>query len=133
MRRGVFVLFLIAVTFTAAVAQAAPRGRARFVISRTDEYFAHFVTTQILVNGAHVADVTHGQTVSGSLPTGPVEIAVTAPLEPGKTKAKFTAIAGRTYRFIVSSRAEPYVAGALFGVVGVLIEGGGPFKIAPTR
>jgi hypothetical protein len=40
---------------------------------------------------------------------------------------------GRTYRLLVTTRTENYVAGVLGSVVGQALEGGGPFKIEPAR
>jgi len=125
------LLSLVILVFPAAeaVAQQTRGGAARFIVTRADEYRASLATAVIDVNGRRVAEVERGKTVSGLLPPGPVTIAAHSNIDPGQTTVKFRAVPGRTYRFRVSARTEPYIAGALFGIAGLIIEGGGPFKI----
>jgi hypothetical protein len=48
---------------------------------------------------------------------------------PGRYTLRFTAESGKSYRFLVSPRAENIAAGIAGGIIGMTVEGNGPFKI----
>lgn len=93
-------------------------------------YFAAPAT--VTLNGAKIADLGVGQSYTGSVAIGPAVLTVSAWSSPGQWTLRFTAEAGKSYRFVVSPRLENTTSGMLGGMAGQAQEGGGPFKIEPA-
>ena len=119
----------------AAIANKPPAGMALLTITRTNELMYVAVSAQIDVNGARAASLSAGDVHSMPVAPGSVTISVDTWSQPGRFNTRFTAEAGKSYRFVVSPRGDKVAAGmagaALFGPVGAMVamSGDGPFKI----
>lgn len=114
-------------------AVAPPAGMATITITRSSDLMYFGAPAQIDVNGESVGSLAVGGNYSGSLRPGPVIIATSAWSAPGRYSVRFEAEPGKTYRFLISPRGEQMAAGLGGGLIGQVIEGGGPFKIAPVN
>jgi hypothetical protein len=126
------------------VTRETPPGPPVIIDDINGGHVAETAAALIDVNDAHVADLQPGQSYVGGVPPGPTSVTATGTGEPGHYVVKFNAVAGKTYAFQVSPRADAsrkaaLIAGSLAGPVGVLAgaameasakgEAGGPFKL----
>lgn len=108
-------------------------GEATISITRSKEFVASLATATVELNGAKFASLGNGESFTGGIPPGPVVLSATTWDAIGATRYSFTAQRGKTYRFVVEPRGENIAAGVIGGVVGLAIEGGGPFSIKPVN
>jgi len=117
----------------APIMSAVAPGQARISITRTDHALP-FTRAEIKINGALI-ELAPGQSYSGGVPPGPVTMTASGKMDVGQYVVKFNAVAGKTYAFEVSQRAERIAASAIGGVAGMMIESAasgdqsGAFKI----
>lgn len=117
-----------------AAATPIPAGKAQLVIRRSNDLTYAYVEAEIEVNGARIAALSRGQSVSTAVAPGAVNVAAVSAF--GRFNFPTDVVAGREYRFLVSARMAPGVATALGGVIGMAIESaanegtGGAFDVA---
>jgi hypothetical protein len=107
-------------------------GQASITITRTSDtlYFAAPATVEL--NGTKIASLGVGEAYTGGVGRGPAVLTVSAWSAPGSSSYRFAVEPGKSYRFTVSPRTEPMLAGMVGGLIGQAIEGGGPFQVAPS-
>lgn len=105
--------------------------RAGIAITRPAELLYYGAPATVEVNGQQVANLSAGESYSGSVRPGPTTITVSNWSSPGHSSYRFNAAAGKTYRFQVKPRSANLMAGFAAGFVGQVIEGGGPFALGP--
>jgi hypothetical protein len=109
---------------------AAPAaGMAAITITRSNDLMYVGAPASISVNGEKVADLGVGQSYSGSVRPGSVIVSASAWSAPGQSSTRFQAEAGKTYRLQVMPRAVHTTSGAIGGLAGQAVEGGGPFQV----
>ncbi len=121
------------------VASAAPapipHGQAGITITRASGYYGMLMPADIEANGTKIASLDKGAIYSGSVPAGPVTLAVKCPCDFGRYNIHFNAQAGKRYAFEVSPRNDQYAAVVVGGLVGYVAdaaingEQAGTFKI----
>jgi hypothetical protein len=100
-------IFLICVSCASDPPQEHPLkpGMAQVIMSRAgNTFFAGSASVEI--NGSHVIDIGNSEIYTGDIAPGPVVIATYSSIIPGRYVFKFTAEAGKIYRFRVWSRGE---------------------------
>jgi hypothetical protein len=115
------------------VVQAAPAGKTSVSITRSSDMLYMAMSASVEVNGQKVASLERGETYTGVVAPGPVEIRVSNWSAPGASSYSFKATPGKTYRFTVSPHGGNFVASLAGGLIGSAIEGHGAFEIAPAQ
>jgi len=117
----------------AAVMHATAPGQATISITRSDELMYLAAPATVELNGAKIASIGRGESYTGGVAPGPAVLSVSAWSSPGASNQRFTAVPGKTYRFVISPRGDNFAAGMVGGFVGQAIEGGGAFEIKPIN
>jgi hypothetical protein len=108
-------------------------GEATLSITRSDDLMYSGAPVTVELNGAKIASIGRGETYTGGIAPGPAVVSVSAWSSPGASHQRFTAVPGKTYRFMVTPRGENFTASLVGGVVGAAVEGGGAFDIKPVN
>ena len=105
-----------------------PAGMAGLAVTRSNVVNMLASPAKLAVNGEQVSYLAVTDDYSGAVRPGPVTLTVSS-LSGGRYSYRFTASAGKTYRFIVAPR-ENITADGLAAGPGQAIETSGPFGIA---
>ena len=135
--RPIMLLLLanLAGDLTLASAAAAPPGakaKATIVITRSEDALYLGVPAAVELNGSKIAGLWRGESFTGSIAPGHAVLKVSAWSSPGSSGVSFDALPGRSYRFTVAPRGSTVLVAFVGGFIGMAIEGGGPFGIAPA-
>ncbi len=120
---------------TASVANKPLRGaHARLKIYRTNELLAAVPSARVKVDGREVAQLGVGGSVMVDVPAGSRQVVVDGFGAITAYTLTVNASAGKLYVLEISPRAEPVVAGIVFGLVGQMVEAasnpnGGTFQV----
>jgi hypothetical protein len=111
--------------------------QARLKIYRTSEFIAAVPSARVKIDGRRVAELGVGGSTMLDVPAGSRTVVVETDGHPNVFSMTLKAKAGMFYTLEVSPRTEAAVAGALFGVVGALVEAGvnqngGTFQVRVT-
>lgn len=111
--------------------------QARLKIYRTSEFIAAVPSARVKIDGRQVAELGVGGSTVLDVPAGSRTVVVDAIGHPNVYSITLKAKAGMFYTLEVAPRTEAAVAGALFGVVGALVEAGvnqngGTFQVRVT-
>jgi hypothetical protein len=125
---------------TLIVSAVAP-GQAKVVITRSDDgpYIGPAATVHVGVNGTDVVSLAAGQTYTGGVKPGPVTLTASEVLDIGQYTLRFDAVAGKTYKFLLSRRPVHMMAGVFGGLAGMVVETivsgeqSGDYKITPVQ
>jgi uncharacterized protein YceK len=98
--------------------------QARLKIYRTSEFVAAVPSARVKVDGRQVAELGLGGSTMLDIPAGSRTVVVDAVGHPNVYSMTLKAKGGMLYVLEVSPRTEAAVAGALFGLVGALVEAG---------
>jgi uncharacterized protein YceK len=98
--------------------------QARLKIFRTSEFIAAVPSARVKVDGRQVAELGVGGSTMLDVPAGARTVVVDAVGHPNVYSITLKAKAGMLYTLEISPRTEAAVAGALFGLVGALVEAG---------
>jgi hypothetical protein len=98
--------------------------QARLKIFRTSEFIAAVPSARVKVDGRQVAELGIGGSTMLDVPAGSRTVVVDAVGHLNVYSITLKAKAGMLYTLEVSPRTEAAVAGALFGLVGSLVEAG---------
>jgi hypothetical protein len=107
-------------------------GQASITITRSNDFMSMGLSAAVELNGAKIASLGAGESYSGPVPAGSAVLTVSNWSAPGASSARFNAQPGKAYRFTITPRGAAVAAGLAGGIVGMAIEGGGPFQIAPA-
>jgi hypothetical protein len=146
MRAGTGIILLsVAICCAGCASQPAPAvvstiapGQAKIVLTRANEG-PLLASVHVAVNGTHVVDLDAGQSYTGGVPPGHVTLTATLSWDIGQYKVEFNAVAGKTYKFLLSRRGEHLAAAILFGLPGLVVETAasgeqsGEYRITPVE
>jgi hypothetical protein len=108
-------------------------GQASITITRSNEFMSMGLSATVELNGARIASLGVGESYSGAAPPGSAVLTVSNWSAPDTASLRFNVQPGKAYRFMVTPRGAAVAAGLAGGIVGMAIEGGGPFQIAPAQ
>lgn len=114
--------------------RALKASHARLKITRSSEFVAAVPAARVKVDGREIADLGVGGSTMLDIAAGSHKIAVDALGHPNAYAITLQAKAGMLYALEISPRGEAAIAGAMFGMVGMLVEAavnenGGTFQI----
>jgi hypothetical protein len=107
---------------------------ARLKIQRTSEVMAAMPSARVRVDGREISQLGVGGSIMLDVPAGSRKIVVDAFGHPNAYSMTLHAKPGMLYTLEVSPRTESVVAGAMFGLAGMLVEAavnenGGTFQV----
>jgi hypothetical protein len=138
MARSVGLILALALAGCQTVADAGPPatpapGQASLTIARSSNPLYLAAAASVDVNGVNFASLPVGGSHTGAIAPGPTVITASAWSAPGRYSIRFNAEPGKSYRVVVTPRGAPMLAGMAGGIVGQVVEGGGPFQVALAR
>jgi hypothetical protein len=116
------------------LAQPAPAGQAKLVITRDSNFYAFAAAVNVSLNGRRIASLGRGATVVQLAKAGENTLGVASVGDFGNYVTTFQADAGKTYTFEVSPKASILPSGALWGPIGEMVkaqqvENSGTFQV----
>ncbi len=93
-------------------------GSARVVVERDSSLLFLAAGATVDVNGRRIATLGRGGSATTDIPAGHVNVKVKANSAPGQFVVGFDAVAGKTYRFVVSPKSDALLLGSAFGLIG---------------
>jgi hypothetical protein len=118
----------------ALAGKALKPSHARLKIQRSNELMAAGPAARVKLDGRQIANLGAGGSTMLDVPTGAHKITVDQEGHPNVYSITLQAKPGMLYTLEVSPRGEAVMAGAMFGLVGMMVEAavnenGGTFQI----
>ncbi len=99
-----------------------PPGKARLVLSRTNDMLYMGALAQVKINGAEVASLWRSESSTVPIAPGAVAVSVSTWSYPGSWTVNLNAKAGETYALEISPRGETMFAMGAIGVAGAIVD-----------
>jgi hypothetical protein len=107
------------------IRQPIPKGQSRIVISRSNSPLYFAASAEVRVNRKRVAGLGPGGGAVRDVKAGTVLLDVTTPGSFGRYSLEVEAVAGQTYKVMVSPRDGNFPLVATFGVIGDAVNSAG--------
>ena len=105
--------------------------KAKIVFIRESRFVGSALGARIKIDGVDVKKVGSGVAYVHAMEEGSHIISCTAFMTPGQHKIEINIKKNNTYFIKIAPRGSGVLAGAAFGAIGMAMEGGGFFSLAP--